>query len=310
MNKRYKNKFNKNFSRENIMLRYLPCIIILFLITGCGNKQTTDKVPDPRKNTVTVSVTRIQKSGIAETSRIFGDIKPLYQVDIFSKVNGLIISEKVETGMNVSKGTVMAEVQQDIPGMEFSPVKVEATQQGIVTMDAVEVGSRVSPQQKLYTIQKIDQVYMQGKILETLLGRVKKGAPATVTSPAYPEEVFHGKISEILPTVDPVTRMGEIKILIANPEFRLKPGMYVETEITADTHPGLLVPLDAIIRRGASTYVFKIVNNIANLVKIDIGLTFGNQIEVKNSLQEGDLIVVIGQNLLNDGTPVRISEEK
>jgi membrane fusion protein (multidrug efflux system) len=292
------------------MLRYLPCMVILFLLTGCDNKQTTDKVPDPRQNAVTVSVARIQKSEIAETSRIFGDVKPFYQVDIFPKVNGLIISEKVETGMHVSEGTVMAEVQQDIPGMEFSPVKVEATQQGVVTMDAVEVGSRVSPQQKLYTIQKINQVYMLGKILETWLGRIKTGAPATVTSPAYPGEVFRGKISEIMPTVDPVTRMGEIKILIGNPEYRLKPGMYVETEIITNTHEGLLIPLDAIIRRGASTYVFKIVDNTATLVKIDTGLTLGNQIEVKNRLQEGDLIVVIGQNLLNDGTPVRISEEK
>ncbi len=291
------------------MTKYLP-LIIISLIIGCGGEKTGENTADTRQNVVPVSVVTIHKSKIAETVPIFGDIHPLYQVDIYSKVSGLIISKKVESGMKVSAGTNMAEVQQDIPGMEFSPVKVEATQEGIVTLDAVEIGSRVSPQQKLYTIQKIDQVYMAGKLLESLLGQVKPGTRLTVTSSAYPNETFYGKISEILPTVDPVSRMGEIKVLLDNQGYRLKPGMFVESVLTTGGHVGLVLPLDAIIRRGANTYVFKIENNTAVQVKIDIGITMGNQIEVKNNLNDGDQIVVIGQNLINDGTPVRIAGEK
>ena len=293
------------------MLSRSGIIITLIIFTlSCTKNESTDEANQTQNRpAVPVSVMKIKTTEIAEQLKIIGDIRSLYQVDIFSKVSGVIRSEKVGLGEQVSKDLVLAEVQQDIPGMEFTPVKIEATQDGIISLDLVEEGARITPQQKLYTIQRIDQVYMVGRVLESMLSHLKTGWIVPVKVDAFPQEIFDGKIAEISPVIDPVSRTGEVKIQIANSQMKLKPGMFAQAEIKVSSHPGLLVPIDAIIRRGANQYIFKIENDIAHQIKIETGIAFDDNMEVFNQLKEGDRIVVFGQNLLNDLSAVQVVEE-
>ena len=293
------------------MLSRSGIIITLIIFTlSCTKNESTDEANQTQNRpAVPVSVMKIKTTEIAEQLKIIGDIRSLYQVDIFSKVSGVIRSEKVGLGEQVSKDLVLAEVQQDIPGMEFTPVKIEATQDGIISLDLVEEGARITPQQKLYTIQRIDQVYMVGRVLESMLSHLKTGWIVPVKVDAFPQEIFDGKIAEISPVIDPGSRTGEVKIQIANSRMKLKPGMFAQAEIKVSSHPGLLVPIDAIIRRGANQYIFKIENDIAHQIKIETGIAFDDNMEVFNQLKEGDRIVVFGQNLLNDLSAVKVVEE-
>ena len=293
------------------MLSRSGIIITLIIFTlSCTKNESTDEANQTQNRpAVPVSVMKIKTTEIAEQLKIIGDIRSLYQVDIFSKVSGVIRSEKVGLGEQVSKDLVLAEVQQDIPGMEFTPVKIEATQDGIISLDLVEEGARITPQQKLYTIQRIDQVYMVGRVLESMLSHLKTGWIVPVKVDAFPQEIFDGKIAEISPVIDPGSRTGEVKIQIANSQMKLKPGMFAQAEIKVSSHPGFLVPIDAIIRRGANQYIFKIENDIAHQIKIETGIAFDDNMEVFNQLKEGDRIVVFGQNLLNDLSAVKVVEE-
>jgi multidrug efflux pump subunit AcrA (membrane-fusion protein) len=293
------------------MLSRSGILIALSIITlSCSKDETPDKAKQTQtRQAVPVKIMKIKRSEIAEQLKITGDIRPLYQVDIFSKVSGVIRSEKVELGEQVSKDLVLAEVQQDIPGMEFTPVKIEATQDGIISLDLVEEGARITPQQKLYTIQRIDQIYMVGRVLESMLSHLKTGWIVPVNVDAFPQEIFNGRIVEISPVIDVISRMGEVKIQIANSGMILKPGMFAQAEIKISSHPGILVPIDALIRRGANHYLFKIEKEIAHQIKIETGIAVGDNIEVFNQLQEGDRIVVFGQNLLNDLSIIQVVEE-
>lgn len=297
--------------REKFMS--MPKLIILslcFFILSCQNqKSTKENIPSTSRTAVPVTVMRVQASEIAEQIRLLGDIRPYYQVDIFSKVSGIIQKEYIEIGQSVKKGMVLAEVQQDIPGMEFSPVKIEATQDGMVSQDLIEEGARITPQQKLYSIQNIEKVYMVGRVLETMMSQLKVGQMISVKVDALPQENFNGKIVEISPVVDQLTRMSEVKILIHNSGTRLKPGMFARADVRINPHHGLLIPIDAIIRRGANQYIFKVEEGIVHQIKIETGTIIGNQIEVHNQLQAGDQIVVLGQNLLSDLAAVKIVEE-
>ena len=293
------------------MLSRSGIIFALIIITlSCTKKESSDlPIKSPTRQSIPVKAMQIHTNEIAEQLKIIGDIHPLYQVDIFSKVSGVIRSEKVELGVQVSKDLVLAEVQKDIPGMEFTPVKIEATQDGIISLDLVEEGARITPQQKLYAIQRIDQVYMVGRVLESMLSHLKTGWIVPVKVDALSQEIFYGKIAEISPVIDAVSRMGEVKIQIANSQMKLKPGMFAQAEIKISSHPGLLVPIDAIIRRGANQYLFKIENDTAHQVKIETGIAMGDNIEIFNQLKEGDWVVVFGQNLLNDLSAVQVVEE-
>jgi len=279
-------------------------------ILSCGSKN--DAPPSQsaeNKQAVSVKVASITETMIGEEVKITGEIAPLYRVDVYSKVAGLVVSESVKLGQTVSKGQVLAEVQQDIPGMEFTPVKVEATTDGEIARDGVESGSRISPQQALYTIQNIQNVYMIGKVVEEYLNSVKPGSIIDVEVDAFPGKIFRGKISEIDPQVDTRTRMGEIRIIIENKNAGLKPGMFATAQLTIGQHRGLVAPLDAIVPLGANRYLFRVENGFANQVMVHTGTIMDDLVEVKGAVQAGDEVVVLGQNLLEDHTPVRLAEE-
>ncbi len=90
---------------------------------------------------------------------------------------------------------------------------------------------------------------MVGRVLESVISQLKIGEIISVKVDALPQENFSGKIVEISPVVDPFTRMGEMKILIANSGRRLRPGMFARADLKINPHQGLLIPIDAIIRR-------------------------------------------------------------
>ncbi|RKY86843.1 hypothetical protein DRQ09_05480, partial [candidate division KSB1 bacterium] len=259
---------------------------------------------------VPVKVKKIKKIFVTETIKIVGEIIPYYRIDVYPRLNGIVVSEHTGLGKEVKKGQVLAEIIQDIPGMEFSPVKIVATRNGKIIMDAVELGKRVSIQHPVYTISKLKQVYLKTEIIQPMLGKLKIGIPVLVETDAYPGKKFNGKIAEINPIMNRLSRTFEIKILLNNPDFMLKPGMFAVANLPINKHKNFVVPLDAIVRNGSRKYIFIIENKKAKKVKVKTGIIQNNNIEIVSpTLTEGKPVVVLGQNMLKDNTPVRIVED-
>lgn len=288
--------------------------IFIFLLLlgaglGCGRKSA-----DPETGTMgqqsrtAVKADVVEKVPIAETVRFNGEIYPFSEVQIFPKVSGIITQEYVVVGQIVKKDQVLAELIQDIPGMEYSPVKIAATIAGYVTLDAVEIGSRIGVQQVAYQISQLSRVNVKAKIGESVLGRIKTGDPVVVRVEAYPDESFHGRIAELSPLVDRASRTGEAKITLANPELRLKPGMFASITMTIGKQNSLIVPLDAVVFSGMNPYIFAIKNNLVEQVSVQTGTIVDQKIVITGSIQAGDSVVVFGQNLLVDGAAVRVIE--
>jgi membrane fusion protein (multidrug efflux system) len=284
-------------------------ISIFFISLSCGKRNESANAGKVEAEAVTVRVATVQETMIAEQIKITGEIAATFQVDVFSRANGIVVSEAVSLGDEVRKDQVLAEVKQDIPGMEFSNVKIEATSSGVITQDLVDIGTRVSVQKPVYTISGLRQIYMIGKLTESYLSQVKIGAVVSVEVDAYPDENFAGKITEIDPILDRLSRMAELKITINNPTLKLKPGMSARCYLMIGDHTGLVVPLDAIVRTGANRYVYRIDDGKAKEVQIQTGVILNETIEVQGELKPGDRVVVLGQNLLEDGASVRIGED-
>lgn len=292
-----------------MMKRLLVTLLILSLGVGCGQKSSKPGTETAEKPTsIAVKAEPIAEMQIAETLRFTGEVNAFSEVQIFPRVNGIIIQEYVSPGQAVKKGQVLAEMVQDIPGMEYSSVKIEATIDGNITMDMVEIGSRIGLQQPAYQISQLTRVNVKAKISESVLGRIKTGDPVVVTVDAYPGETFNGKISDLSPLLDRVSRTAEAKITLANPQLRLKPGMFARISIAIGRQNSLAVPLDAVVFSGMNSYVFTIKNNIANQVSVQTGTIVDQKIVIVGSIQAGDSVVVFGQNLLEDGASVRIVE--
>ncbi|MBS3817972.1 efflux RND transporter periplasmic adaptor subunit [bacterium] len=288
---------------------YVIAALTGLMLTACQFQNKSDLSQenlDESDKSVSVVAEKVKVETIRETTEVSGEIRPLYEVKVYPKVRGIIVSEKVSVGKRMKEGQLMAEIEQDVPGLEFSRVQIKAPREGTITRDLVETGSTVSVQTPLYTISKIREVYLRIKVIQSLLGKIHIRDPVTVRVDTYPSKKFSGRVSEISPTVDPRTRTGRMKVRLSNPRGELKPGMFARAELKVGEHKGLVIPLDALIQTGTQPYVFKVEENQARRIEVSTGVFMENQVEVEGQLQGGDPVVVFGQNRLQEGTPVSI----
>jgi len=291
------------------MRSYLSILIILTFIVGCNKKPETTSDTAAEQRMVSVKVATAEERTISDVVNIMGEIIPRYHLDIYPKANGIVVSEAVAIGSKVQKDQVLAQIKQDIPGMDFSLVKVEATNSGVITMDAAEVGATVAMQRPIYSISQLDQVYMEGKVHESFIASIGNGSPAVVTVDAYPGTTFEGKIVEINPLLDRLSRTASVKILLPNSRLMLKPGMFAQAQLSVGAHAGILVPLDAIVSAGVRRLIFRVHGQTAEQVPVVTGVIDQDRIEVAGSISAGDQVVIFGQNLLEDGSLIRIVED-
>ncbi|NIA31247.1 MAG: efflux RND transporter periplasmic adaptor subunit [Actinobacteria bacterium] len=289
------------------MYKYFIAIISIIFLAGCGHRQEkqveTKAIAEQR---IPVKAAPVVEDEISERIKMTGEIASLRQIDILPTAAGKIIDEKVTLGQKVKKGQALAHLIQDVPGMEFSPVAIEATISGHITRDGVEVGAKVSPQKAVYTISQIDSVYMLARVMESDLAKVKINMPVLVQVDTYPGKIFRGRVSQISPLLDGRSRTATAKVVLANSNLELKPGMFARCSIESGKRYSLVIPLDAVIHRGTLQYVYKIEGDSVIRMAIQTGAIVDSLVEVSGRLAAEDRVVVYGQNLLRDGSLVNI----
>jgi Cu(I)/Ag(I) efflux system membrane fusion protein len=109
--------------------------------------------------------------------------------------------------------------------------------------------------------------------------------PAQARSAAYPEEVFAGKVTAILPEVDPATRTLKARVEVANPAGKLVPGMFARVTFAApESHEVLAVPSEAVIRTGKRNLVM-VAGDEGRFrpVEVELGMESGGRSEIREA---------------------------
>ena len=127
---------------------------------------------------------------------------------------------------------------------------------GVVVEKSVLKGMRAAAGQTLYRIADLSVVWVEGDFRELDLSALRVGATANVTTGAWPGQKRAGPIVLIDPFTTEQTRTVKVRIALANPEGRLKPGMFVNVDVDVTSGEGLLVPADAIVDSGTRQIVF------------------------------------------------------
>jgi Cu(I)/Ag(I) efflux system membrane fusion protein/cobalt-zinc-cadmium efflux system membrane fusion protein len=156
--------------------------------------------------------------------------------------------------------------QFDIPPAEIASLVKSGKVQREITMDSPASGyitqrnalpnAYVRPDTKLYTIADLSTVWVYANVFQSDVGELRPGDPAQVTVDAYPGRVFYGRIDQILPDVDPVTRTVRVRLVFRNPGIILKPGMYVNVDMTIPLGRQLVVPASGVLRTGTQNVAF------------------------------------------------------
>jgi Cu(I)/Ag(I) efflux system membrane fusion protein len=172
---------------------------------------------------------------------------------------------------------------------------------GIVVEKSVFEGGRIGPGMTLYRIADLSTVWVDGEVFEKDLGLVREGQPARVTVQAYPGETFRGSVAYVYPTVTVEARTGRVRVELANPGLRLKPGMYAEVELEIPSGgPRLVVPRGAVHATGERSWVFLQTSEGTLLAReVTTGLVAGGDIEILAGLEEGDSVVASANFLID-----------
>ena len=184
---------------------------------------------------------------------------------------------------------------------------------GIVAKRATEPGATVAPGQTTFTIMNIDSVRVRIGVPEADVGGMQVGQVATVTAPALGEGSFHGTVSLVGIAADPTTRSYSVEIMVPNASRRLKPGMVAEARVagTASRH-FLVIPPSAVLHRAndvAFIYVYDSRERRVRQRAVSTGRIQGDAVEIVSGLVAGELVVVAGQQRIQDGSAVRLASD-
>ncbi len=157
----------------------------------------------------------------------------------------------------------------------------------------------------ILTIVKMDVVKVVFTIPDADLSNVEVGTPVSITTRQHH---ISGKTNFVSPIVKPETRTVEVKAEIPNPEYRLKPGMFVEVNIDASTTDDLLLlPRDAVLDiQDRVGHVFIVTDGKARQQTVKVGLTWGEKISILEGVIDSTPVVVSGHQQLADGTEILV----
>ena len=175
-------------------------------------------------------------------------------------------------------------VQRDMP--------IDAPASGYIIERNALPNAYVQPETKLYTIADLSTVWVYANVFQSDVGRLKPGDAAQVTVDAYPGRHFNGRIDQILPQVDPVTRTVRVRLVFANPGVVLKPGMYVNVAISVPLGKQLVVPASAVLQAGTRAIAFVNHGN-GNLEPrtVETGPQLDDSVVVLKGLKAGEQVV-------------------
>ena len=182
---------------------------------------------------------------------------------------------------------------------------------GFITQRYIEVGQWIERGGRVADLVDLGAVLVRVPIHEKDIGRLRVGDQALVVLDALPGRTFTGRVKHIIPQADVASRTFPTKIEVPNtPDTALKAGMFARVTLHSGTpQPSVFVPKDAVVRRAIGQVVFTVHDGKARLVPIKTGRVSDGLIEVTESrLKPGDMVVVTGNELLQDQAAVAIKE--
>jgi membrane fusion protein (multidrug efflux system) len=178
---------------------------------------------------------------------------------------------------------------------------------GVVGLRQVSPGAYVKEGADIARLEDIDSIKLDFRIPEVYLGALRKNQEVAVRVDAYPNQMFKGRIYALEPGVDEKSRTVLARARIENKERKLRPGMFARVALTLGSRDAaIVVPDQAIVPRGESTFVFRVVDGKASLTPVTTGARSPGEVEIVKGLSPKDVVVVDGQLKLQDGVPVMI----
>jgi cobalt-zinc-cadmium efflux system membrane fusion protein len=191
------------------------------------------------------------------------------------------------TGIDPSKG-------EHFP----SHFPIRAPIAGELLATSASVGQAVDPGTALFHLGDLDTVWVMLDLYERDLSRVAVGQDVAFGVDAFPGETFHGTVEQVGSLVQPEARTVEIRVVVPNPDHRLKPNMYARADLdvgSASGASGVVVPAEAVQEIEGKKVVFVAEGGgTFRPVEVSVAEEAGDEVRLGAGLVAGQPVVVKG----------------
>ncbi len=283
---------------------------LLLTAVSCSKQNTASQEAASEKVILTpVSTIRVSAGSITDSRKFGGTVTAKDSVYVMPSVTGELQNVAVKVGDRVEKDQVLAEVDASRDGQTYRPSLIKAPIAGIVTSFTGVEGSMVAPASPVAVIENLDNLEITISVIERYSTLIKEGNKVIVTFDAIPGETFTATVTSLSPTIESRTRTRTVKARLDVPEPRVISGMYANLNVIISTRDNVLVvPYSALSTSNDVTSCYVVRDGKAVRTTVTTGIREADKVEILTGLKAGDILVVRGQGLLSDGTPVRIVE--
>jgi len=174
---------------------------------------------------------------------------------------------------------------------------------GFIGKRTLDPGASVGVNTSFISVVDIRTVRLVVNVVEKDLRRIHQGITADVEVDAYPGENFNGRVARVAPILDPATRTAQVEIEIANPGYKLKPGMYARVKFTVEKHDNaLVVPTMAVVDIEGKLGVWVPgEGDTPSFQPVTVGIEQQDVTELTSGVTEGQKIISTGAAALRAG---------
>ncbi len=251
--------------------------------------------------------TRAQRQRLAEAEAVHR-----HRQELFRRAEKLLAKKSITEQQYLDAITErdVAVAQLETARLMLEKSRVAAPWPGTVALRRVEAGDYVVPGQPVVELLEVRRLKVRAPAPASDVPYLRRGLGAEVRLDVYPGEVFRGEITCLAAELDPAARTLDVEVEIANPDRRLRPGMYARIELPRRTLSGaVLVPLAAVVELETSKVVYVVEDQRAVQRPVELGMVLGGEVVIARGLEPGERLIVEGQRQVSPGQRVTFASQ-
>jgi multidrug efflux pump subunit AcrA (membrane-fusion protein) len=247
-----------------------------------------------------VTVLQAAKACFSNIVEVSGTVIPREQNFVRPERPGLKVAEVLaDPGDTVTAGQTLARL--NLP--EGGSTMVQAPVAGLVTTSTAVVGAVASGRgEALFTISARSEFDLVGLVPTQDVTKLAVNQPANMRIIGAGD--VEGRVRRVAPTVEPNSQLGQVFIAVTT-NRRLAVNSFGRALIKTGESCGVSVPLTAVLYGSAGTVVQVVRRQRIETKRVEVGLMSGGQVEIRDGVSEGDIVVARAGALLREGDPVR-----
>jgi HlyD family secretion protein len=283
------------------MLKFVPLASIAALLCfATASPCLADDEADAAPRGAAVTVVKAAKTCFDAIVEASGIVIPREETAVRPDRPGLKVAEILaEAGDTVTAGQTLARLT--LP--EGGNVPVQAPVAGLIASSSAVIGAVASAKgEALFSIIARSEFDLIGLVPVRDIGKLKVDQAARIKIIGAGE--VDGRVRRVASTVEPNVQLGQVTITVTSNQ-RLLVNSSGRALIKTGQSCGVTVPLTAVLYGTAGTVVQVVRRARIETKRVEVGLMSGGQVEIRDGLTEGDIVVARAGALLREGDPVR-----